>query len=141
MRKKLWMMLLLALSVCMLASCADLMRPVNEQNAINKLNALQADYESKGYEVTRADETAVAAFAESLASGEGLELKGAVAGLLEYSFVDPDTGKMLIGRAIAVTDNADAKAIEKLYKSYRKNTGDAEIKVTRKGKIVEVVYS
>lgn len=141
MRKKLLMLTLLALCVCMLASCADFVRPMNEQNAIQKLDALQAQYEAQKYTVIRADEGEVASFAETLVSGEGIELKGAVVGVLEYTYTDRETGKMVMGVVIAVTDKKDAKTIGKLYESYEEDAGDVTVEVSVKGRLVEIVRS
>ncbi len=138
MKKRLFMILLLTLCVSMLASCGDLVRPMNEKNAIQKLDALQEKYESEKYTVIRADQAEVAAFAETLASGEGLVLKGAVVGLLDYTCTDPDTGKMAMGMVIAVTDKADAKAIAKLYEEQREDAGDVTVQVTVQGRLVIV---
>ncbi len=141
MKKYLWKILMLALLVCMLTSCADFMRPMNEQSAIKELDALQTEYEAARYTVFRADQAEVASFAESLVSGEGLEMKGAVVGMFEYSYTDRDTGKIYMGTVIAVTDKADAKKIANLYESYDEVVGDVEIQVSRKGKLVEIVRS
>ena len=141
MKKHIWMIWMLALCVCMLASCADLVRPMNEQSAIRDLDALQAEYEAASYTVIRADEAEVASFAESLVSGEGLEIKGAVVGLLEYTYTDRDTGKIYMGTVIAVTDKADAKKIAEHYRSYSQDAGGIEVEVTQKGKIVEIKNS
>ncbi len=138
MKKRLLMILLLTLCVSMLASCADLVRPMNEKNAIQKLDALQEKYESEKYTVIRADQAEVAAFAESLVSGEGLVLKGTVAGLLEYACTDSDTGKMAMGMVIAVTDKADAKVIAKLYEEQGEDAGDVTVTVTVEGRLVIV---
>ena len=140
MRKKVLLLLLLALSLCMFASCANMVRPMNEKNAIQKLDALQAKYEAKNYTVIRADEAEVAGFAEGLVSGEGLSLKGAVVGMLDYTYTERDTGKMVMGTVIAVTDKADAKTIASYYESYD-DTGDVTVEVSVNGRLVEIVRS
>ena len=140
-RKILISLLLLILGMAMLTSCADLVRPMNEQDAIKKLDALQAEYEAEKYTVIRADEAEIASFTEELVSGEGLTLQGEVVGLLEYTYTDRDTGKMVIGTVIAVTDKADAKAIAALYETYNEDAGDVAVEVTVKGRLVEIVHS
>lgn len=141
MRKKLLIPMLLLLSLCMLVSCADFVRPMHEKSAIGKLDALQAQYEAEKYTVIRADEAEVAAFAETLVSGEGITLKGAVVGMFEYTCTDRDTGKICMGMVIAVTDKADAKTIAKLYESYEEDAGDVTVEVTVNGRLVEIVRS
>lgn len=141
MKKRLLMLLLLSLCVCVLASCADFVRPMNEKNAIQKLDALQAQYEAQKYTVIRADESEVASFAETLVSGEGIELKGAVVGMLEYTYVDRETGKMVMGVVIAVTDKKDAKTVAALYESYEEDAGGVTVEVTVNGRLVEIVRS
>ena len=141
MKKRLLMLLLLSLCVCVLASCADFVRPMNEKNAIQKLDALQAQYEAQKYTVIRADESEVASFAETLVSGEGIELKGAVVGMLEYTYIDRETGKMVMGVVIAVTDKKDAKTIAALYESYEEDAGGVTVEVTVNGRLVEIVRS
>ena len=135
------MLLLLSLCVCVLASCADFVRPMNEKNAIQKLDALQAQYEAQKYTVIRADESEVASFAETLVSGEGIELKGAVVGMLEYTYIDRETGKMVMGVVIAVTDKKDAKTVAALYESYEEDAGGVTVEVTVNGRLVEIVRS
>ena len=76
-------LLLLVLSVLMLTSCADMMRPMHKNSAIDELDKIQAQLEERDYVVLRADEAEVIAFAESLASGEGVLLKGEIVGVLE----------------------------------------------------------
>lgn len=141
MKKRLLMLLLLSLCVCVLASCADFVRPMNEKNAIQKLDALQAQYEAQKYTVIRADESEVASFAETLVSGEGIELKGAVVGMLEYTYIDRETGKMVMGVVIAVTDKKDAKTVAALYESYEEDAGGVTVEVTVNGRLVEIVRS
>lgn len=141
MKKRLLMLLLLSLCVCVLASCADFVRPMNEKNAIQKLDALQAQYEAQKYTVIRADESEVASFTETLVSGEGIELKGAVVGMLEYTYVDRETGKMVMGVVIAVTDKKDAKTVAALYESYEEDAGGVTVEVTVNGRLVEIVRS
>lgn len=141
MKKRLLMLLLLSLCVCVLASCADFVRPMNEKNAIQKLDALQAQYEAQKYTVIRADESEVASFAETLVSGEGIELKGAVVGMLEYTYIDRETGKMVMGVVIAVTDKKDAKTVATLYESYEEDAGGVTVEVTVNGRLVEIVRS
>lgn len=141
MKKRLLMLLLLSLCVCVLASCADFVRPMNEKNAIQKLDALQAQYEAQKYTVIRADESEVASFAETLVSGEGIELKGAVVGMLEYTYIDRETGKMVMGVVIAVTDKKDAKTVAELYESYEEDAGGVTVEVTVNGRLVEIVRS
>lgn len=141
MKKRLLMLLLLSLCVCVLASCADFVRPMNEKNAIQKLDALQAQYEAQKYTVIRADESEVASFAETLVSGEGIELKGAVVGMLEYTYIDRETGKMVMGVVIAVTDKKDTKTVAALYESYEEDAGGVTVEVTVNGRLVEIVRS
>ena len=141
MKKRLLMLLLLSLCVCVLASCADFVRPMNEKNAIQKLDALQAQYEAQKYTVIRADESEVASFAETLVSGEGIELKGAVVGMLEYTYIDRETGKMVMGMVVAVTDKKDAKTVAALYESYEEDAGGVTVEVTVNGRLVEIVRS
>lgn len=141
MKKRLLMLLLLSLCVCVLASCADFVRPMNEKNAIQKLDALQAQYEAQKYTVIRADESEVASFAETLVSGEGIELKGAVVGMLEYTYIDRESGKMVMGVVIAVTDKKDAKTVAALYESYEEDAGGVTVEVTVNGRLVEIVRS
>lgn len=131
-------LLLLVLSVLMLTSCADMMRPMHKNSAIDELDKIQAQLEERDYVVLRADEAEVIAFAESLASGEGVLLKGEIVGVLEYSSTDAESGKLFITTVIAVTDKADAKAIARAYESEGDSIG-AVVKVTVKGRIITVL--
>ncbi len=137
-KKVLLSLFLLALSALMLTSCADVMRSANKNSAIAELDKLQAQLEEKGYVVLRADEAEVIAFAESLASGDGVLLEGEVVGVLEYSSPDAESGKMFFTTVIAVTDKADAKAIAKVYESQGDDIGTV-VKVTVKGRIITVL--
>ena len=139
MKKKIVLsLLLLVLCVLMLPSCADIMRSANKDAAIAELDKLQAQLEEMNYMVIRADEAEVIAFAESLASGEGVLLEGEVVGVLEYSSTDAESGKLFITTVIAVTDKADAKAIAKVYESESDDIGTV-VKVTVKGRIITVL--
>lgn len=140
MKKTVILLLLLALCVPTLVSCADLTRPMHKNSAISELDKLQAKLDDDGYEVIRADEAAIAAAAESLVSGEGVILKGELAGMLEYSYIDPDSGKLVIGLVIAVTDKADAKAIAQAYTSQGEDAG-VTVNVTVDGRLVTVLRS
>ena len=131
-------LLLLVLSVLMLTSCADMMRPMHKNSAIAELDKIQAQLEERDYVVLRADEAEVIAFAESLASGEGVLLEGEIVGVLEYSSTDAESGKLFITTVIAVTDKADAKAIARAYESEGDSIG-AVVKVTVKGRIITVL--
>ena len=131
-------LLLLVLSVLMLTSCADMMRPMHKNSAIDELDKIQAQLEERDYVVLRADDAEVIAFAESLASGEGVLLKGEIVGVLEYSSTDAESGKLFITTVIAVTDKADAKAIARAYESEGDSIG-AVVKVTVKGRIITVL--
>ncbi len=139
MKKKVVLSLfLLMLSVLMMTSCADMMRPMHKDSAIAELDKLQAQLEESDCVVMRADEAEVIAFAESLASGDGVLLKGEVVGVLEYSSTDAESGKLFITTVIAVTDKADAKAIAKVYESEGESIGTV-VKVTVNGRIVTVL--
>ena len=141
MKKYLLMLMSLVLCVCCFASCASLLRPMHKSSAASDLDKLQAELEEQEYGVLRADEAEIAAWAESFASDYDLILEGELAGVLEYSGIDPDTGKMVLGIVFAVTDKADAKEIAKVYREQADDAQGVSVDVTVKGRMVTVVYS
>ena len=103
------MMLLLCVTV--LTSCAD----IREQQSIQKLDQLQAQFEKDGYECSRWQDTGVASYAESLVAESGVLLKGEITGMMEYSYRDESTGKHVYGIVVGTTNKDDARAVGDVY--------------------------
>ena len=78
MKKRIFLIVLLVLSLCMLASCAD----IKGQQSVRKLDELQARLEKDGYECSRWQDTGIASYAESLVSESGVLLKGEITGMM-----------------------------------------------------------
>ena len=111
MKKRIFLIVLLVLSLCMLASCAD----IKGQQSVRKLDELQAKLERDGYECSRWQDTGIASYAESLVSESGGLLKGEITGMMEYTYLDEAIGKHVYGIVVGTTNKADAKAVGEVY--------------------------
>ena len=112
MKKKIVLSLcLLALSVLVLASCAD----IAVQQSVEKLDQLQERFEKEGYECSRWQDTDIASYAESIVSESGVLLKGEITGMMEYMYHDEAAGKYVYGVVIGTTSKADAAAVGDAY--------------------------
>ena len=111
MKKRILLIVLLALSLCMLVSCAD----VKGQQSVRKLDELQARFEKDGYECLRWQDTGIASYAESLVSESGVLLKGEITGMMEYTYLDEATEKHVYGVVVGTTNKSDAKAVGEVY--------------------------
>ena len=110
-RKMILSLLLLALSVLMLASCAD----IAVQQSVNQLDRLQEQLEKDGYECSRWQDAGIASYAESLVSESGVLLDGEITGMMEYTYHDEAADKYVYGVVIGTTGKADAKAVGEVY--------------------------
>ena len=111
MKKRILLIVLLALSLCMLVSCADM----KGQQSVRKLDELQAKLEKDGYECTRWQDTDIASYAESLVSESGVLLKGEITGMMEYTYQDASANKYVYGVVVGTTNKSDAKAVGEVY--------------------------
>ncbi|MBO5843101.1 MAG: hypothetical protein II330_00435 [Clostridia bacterium] len=111
MKKRILLIVLLALSLCMLVSCADM----KGQQSVRKLDELQAKLEKDGYECTRWQDTGIASYAESLVSESGVLLKGEITGMMEYTYHDAAADKYVYGVVVGTTNKADSKAVGEVY--------------------------
>ena len=111
MKKQIFLIVLLALSLCLLVSCAD----IQGQQSVRKLDELQARLEQDGYACTRWQDTEVASYAESLASFWGVLLKGEITGVIEYTYRDEAAGKQVYGIVLGTTCKADAREVCKAH--------------------------
>ncbi len=102
---------LLLVSVVMLVSCAD----IKEQQSIQKLDALQQEFEQAGYDCSRWQDVGVTSYAESLVADSGILLKGKITGMMEYVYEDQATGKHVLGIIVGTTHKSDARAIGEVY--------------------------
>ncbi len=111
MKKRIFLIVLLVLSLCMLASCAD----IKGQQSVRKLDELQAKLERDGYECSRWQDTGIASYAESLVSESGGLLKGEITGMMEYMYLDEAAQKHVYGVVVGTTNKSDAKAVGEVY--------------------------
>ena len=111
MKKRIFLIVLLVLSLCMLASCAD----IKGQQSVRKLDELQARLEKDGYECSRWQDTGIASYAESLVSESGVQLKGEITGMMEYAYRDESANKYVYGVVVGTTNKSDAKAVGEVY--------------------------
>lgn len=134
---------LLILLVCIgsMSACTDMIMTLNEDTSMRELESLAEKYEQAGHRVVRLGQDEVITFNESIVAQEGLMLKGALTGMLEYDYTDPKTGEYTWGVAVGTRHNDDAKAIAKMYESMGENLDNVQTKVTNRGLIVEVVYT
>ena len=134
---------LLTLLICVgaLTSCSDFFISLNEDSSIRELDALQQEYESKGYRVTRASQEEVTSFNESIVAQEGLILKGALTGKMEYEYTNPETGEFTWGITIGTSHDDDAKAIADMYRDMGEALNNVKVNVSNRGLIVYVTYT
>ena len=134
---------LLILLVCIgsMSACTDMIMTLNEDTSMRELESLAEKHEQAGHRVVRLGQDEVITFNESIVAQEGLMLKGALTGMLEYDYTDPQTGEYTWGVAVGTRHNDDAKAIAKMYESMGENLDNVQTKVTNRGLIVEVVYT
>lgn len=133
--------LMLIVCICSMSACTDIMMTLNEDASIRELDSLAEKHEQAGHRVVRLGQDEVISFSESIVAEEGLLLKGALTGMLEYDYTDPQTGNFTWGVAVGTRHNDDAKAIAKMYESMGENLDNVQTKVTNRGLIVEVVYT
>lgn len=108
---KKYVMPLLCAVLCMtlLCSCATLLRPIDQANALSKLDKIEQECLEKGYDVARLSESEMNSVIESIVAEEGIVLDGPAVGVLTYSYEEQDA--FVIATVIAVSSAKDAKAL------------------------------
>lgn len=109
MKKRILLLACLCLCAAMLASCADLLQPMNALAASSKLDKIEQDCLKKGYDVARVSESEMNSVIESIVSEEGIMLEGPAVGMLTYSYEEQDA--FIMATVIATSSAKDAKTL------------------------------
>lgn len=135
--KRLIALALLTLSILTLASCSTLTKGVGKATSVSLLDAAQTELEKNSSgDVTRLDDTAVAAYKSAL-TADGVTFAADMTGVLRVTY-DSQSGSLLT-EMLGFEDTEDTEAVACYYeKKYATEIAEGRARVTRNGYVLTV---